>query len=332
MTAMQARVVRFATPGGPEVLKLETMALPEPAPGEVLVRHTAIGLNYQDTYHRSGFYPLPLPSGIGTEAAGVVERVGPGVADLHAGERIVYAGGTPGAYASHRAVPAARVVKIPDGISDEVAAAVMLKGMTVEYLLNRCYAVKPRQFVLFYAAAGGVGTIAGQWGRHLGATMIGVAGGAEKCRLAREHGYAEVIDRTREDVVERVKAITDGAGVPVVYDSVGKATFEASIKSLSPRGLFVPFGTTTGAPPPVEAGLLQKQGSLYFTRPTLVTYTAAREELVASAAAVFDMVMRGAISVRIGARYPLADAARAHADLEGGRTVGSSILIPGEED
>ena len=332
MTAMQARVVRFAAPGGPEVLKLETMALPEPAPGEVLVRHTTIGLNYQDTYHRSGFYPLPLPSGVGTEAAGVVERVGPGVADLQAGDRIVYAGGTPGAYASHRVVPAARVVKIPDGISDEVAAAVMLKGMTVEYLLTRCYAVKPRQFVLFYAAAGGVGTIAGQWGRHLGATMIGVAGGAEKCRLAREHGYAEVIDRTREDVVERVKAITDGAGVPVVYDSVGKATFEASIKSLAPRGLFVSFGTTTGAPPPVEAGLLQKQGSLYFTRPTLVTYTAAREELVASAAAVFDMVMRGAIAVRIGARYPLADAARAHADLEGGRTVGSSILIPREGD
>ena len=327
MMAIEARVMRFAAPGGPDVLKLETMALPEPAPGEVLVRHTAIGLNYQDVYHRSGFYPLPLPSGIGTEAAGVVERVGPGVTDLRAGDRIAYAGAV-GSYASHRVVPAARVVKIPDGISDEVAAAVMLKGMTVEYLLNRCYAVKPGQFVLFYAAAGGVGTIAGQWGRHLGATMIGVAGGAEKCRVAREHGYAEVIDRTREDVVERVKAITGGAGVPVVYDSAGKATFEASIKSLAPRGLFVSFGTTTGAPPPVEAGLLQKQGSLYFTRPTLVTYTAAREELVASAAAVFELVKQGAITVRIGARYPLADAARAHADLEAGRSVGSSILIP----
>ncbi|HEY6359883.1 MAG TPA: quinone oxidoreductase, partial [Vicinamibacterales bacterium] len=317
---MQASVVRFAAPGGPDVLKLETMAVPEPAAGEVLVRHTAIGLNYQDTYHRSGFYPLPMPSGVGTEAAGVVERVGPGVTDLRAGDRIVYAGGTPGSYASRRVVQAARVVKTPDGIADEVAAAVLLKGMTVEYLLNRCYAVKPGQFALFYAAAGGVGLIAGQWGRHLGATMIGVAGGAEKCRLAREHGYAEVIDRTREDVVERVKAITGGAGVPVVYDSVGKATFEASIKSLAPRGFFVSFGTTTGAPPPVEAGLLQKQGSLYFTRPTLVTYTAAREELVASSAAVFDMVMKGAIAVRIGARYPLADAVRAHTDLEGGRT------------
>ena len=319
--------MRFAAPGGPDVLKLETMTLPEPASGEVLVRHTAIGLNYQDVYHRTGFYPLPLPSGIGTEAAGVVERVGPGVTDLQAGDRITYAGAV-GAYASHRLVPAARVVKIPDGISDEVAAAVMLKGMTVEYLLNRCYAVKSGQPVLFYAAAGGVGMIAGQWGRHLGATMIGVAGGADKCRLAREHGYAEVIDRTREDVVERVKAITGGAGVPVVYDSVGKATFDASIKSLAPRGLFVSFGTTTGAPPPVEAGLLQKQGSLYFTRPTLVTYTASREDLVASATAVFDMVKRGTIAVRIGARYPLADAARAHADLESGKTVGSSLLIP----
>ncbi len=188
--------------------------------------------------------------------------------------------------------------------------------------------MKSGQPVLFYAAAGGVGLIAGQWGRHLGATMIGVAGGAEKCRLAREHGYAEVIDRTREDVVERVKAITGGAGVPVVYDSVGKATFDASIKSLAPRGFFVSFGTTTGAPPPVEAGLLQKQGSLYFTRPTLVTYTASRDDLVASATAVFDMVKRGTIAVRIGARYPLADAARAHADLEGGKTVGSSLLIP----
>ena len=325
---MQARVVRFAAPGGPDVLKVETVALREPAAGEVLVRHTAIGLNYQDVYHRSGFYPLPLPSGVGTEAAGVVERAGPGVTAVRAGDRIVYAGGAVGAYASHRIVEAARLVSIPDGVTDEVAAAVMLKGMTVEYLLNRCYSVKPGEFVLFYAAAGGVGLLAGQWGRHLGATMIGVAGGAGKCLLARAHGYAEVIDRTREDVVERVKAITGGAGVPVVYDSVGKATFDASIKCLAPRGLFVSFGTTTGPPPPIEAGLLQKQGSLYFTRPTLVTYTAAREELVASAAAVFDLVTRGAVTVHIGARYPLAEAARAHADLEAGRTTGSSLLVP----
>lgn len=325
---MQARVVRFAAPGGPDVLKVETVALPEPAAGEVLIRQTAIGLNYQDVYHRSGVYPLPLPSGVGTEAAGVVECAGPGVTDLNTGDRIVYAGGPVGAYASHRVVPAARLVRIPDVVTDEVVAAVMLKGMTVEYLLNRCYAVKPGEFVLFYAAAGGVGLLAGQWGRHLGATMIGVAGGAGKCRLAREHGYVEVIDRTREDVVERVKAITGGAGVPVVYDSVGKATFDVSIKCLRPRGFFVSFGATTGSPPPVEAGLLQKQGSLYFTRPTLVTYTAAREDLVASAAAVFGMVTRGVVTAHIGARYALAEAARAHADLEAGRTVGSSLLVP----
>ena len=330
--AIEARAMRFAAPGGPEVLKLETVPVAEPGSGEVLVRHTAIGLNYQDVYHRSGFYPLPMPSGIGTEAAGVVERVGPGVTDLRAGDRIVYAGGTPGAYATRRLMPAARVVKIPDGISDEVAAAVMLKGMTVEYLLNRCYPVKRGQTVLFYAAAGGVGTIAGQWGKHMGATMIGVAGGEEKCRIAREHGYADVIDRTREDIVERVKAITGGAGVPVVYDSVGKASFDASLKSLAPRGFFVSFGTTTGAPPPVEAGLLQKMGSLYFTRPTLVTYTATREDLVGSSSAVFDMLERGVITVPIKARYSLADAQKAHIDLEGSRTVGSSILIPQADD
>jgi NADPH:quinone reductase len=324
----EARAVRFAAPGGPEVMRLETVGVPDPGPGEVLVRQTAIGLNYQDVYHRSGFYPLPVPSGIGTEAAGVVERVGPDVSDLRPGDRIAYAGGAVGAYATHRVVPAARLVKIPDGISDEVAAAVMLKGMTVEYLLTRCYPVKRGQPVLFYAAAGGVGTIAGQWGKHIGATMIGVAGGADKCRIAREHGYAEVIDRTREDIVERVKAITGGAGVPVVYDSAGKATFDASLKSLAPRGFFVSFGTTTGAPPPVEAGLLQKMGSLYFTRPTLVTYTATREDLVASSAAVFDMLKRGVITVPIAARYPLADAQKAHTDLEGSRTVGSSILLP----
>jgi NADPH2:quinone reductase len=294
----------------------------------VLVRQTAIGLNYLDVYHRSGAYPLPLPSGVGSEAAGVVEEIGPGVSLVSAGDRVAYAGGPPGAYASHRNVAAKRLVVVPDGVTDELAAAVMLKGMTVEYLLNRCHAVKPGERVLFHAAAGGVGLLAGQWGRHLGATMIGVAGGADKCRLAREHGYAEVIDRTSEDVVDRIKAITDGAGVPVVYDSVGKATFDVSIASLAPRGLFVSFGTTTGAPPPVEASALQKRGSLYFTRPTLVTYTASREELVASATAVFDMVTRGVITVHIGARYALADAASAHSDLEAGRTVGSSLLVP----
>lgn len=325
---MQARAVRIAAQGGPEVLKVETVALGEPSEGEALVRQTAIGVNYLDVYHRSGFYNLQTPTGIGSEAVGVVERAGPRVADLKVGDRVAYAGGPPGSYATHRIMPAAKLVKIPDDVTDEIAAAAMLKGMTVEYLLQRCYPVKGGDHVLFYAAAGGVGLIAGQWGSHLGAKMIGVAGGADKCRLAREHGYTEVIDRTREDIVERVKAITGGAGVPVVYDSVGKATFDSSIKSLKPRGFFVSFGTTTGAPPPVEAGVLQKHGSLYFTRPTLVTYTAFREELIASATALFTMLKRGAVKVHVGARYPLEDAARAHADLEAGKTVGSSLLIP----
>jgi NADPH2:quinone reductase len=324
----QARVVRFAVPGGPEVLKLETLEIADPGPGELLVRHQAIGLNYQDTYHRSGLYPLPLPSGVGTEAAGVVEKVGPDVQDVKIGDRVAYAGGAVGAYAERRVVQAARVVKIPDGVTEEQAAAMMLKAMTAEYLLNRCYPLKAGEHALFYAASGGVGLFAGQWGKHLGARMIGVAAGADKCRLARENGYAEVIDRTKEDVVARVKAITGGAGVPVVYDSVGRATFEASLKCLKPRGFFVSFGTTTGAPPPVEAATLQKLGSLYFTRPTLVTYTATRAELVASANAVFDLVKRGVLKVNIGQRYALSDAVKAHTDLEAGRTVGSSLLIP----
>jgi NADPH2:quinone reductase len=232
-----------------------------------------------------------------------------------------------GAYATHRIVPADRAVRIPEDISDETAAAVMLKGMTVEYLLNRCHQLKAGEPALLHAAAGGIGLLAGQWGRHLGAMMIGVAGGAEKCRLAKAYGYTEVIDRTREDVIERVRTIAP-AGVSVVYDPVGKATFDVSMKCLGPRGLFVSFGTTSGPPPPVEAGLLQKLGSLYFTRPTLVTYTANRDELVASASATFDLVSRGVLEVHIGQRYPLADAARAHADLEAGRTSGSSLLIP----
>lgn len=325
---MNARAVRIAAQGSPELMKLEDVSLPNPSEGEVLIRQTMVGVNFLDVYHRSGYYPLPMPSGIGTEAAGVVEGVGPGVVDLKPGDRVGYGGGAPGSYASHRIMPAARLVKVPSGVSDETAAAVMLKGMTVEYLLQRCYPVKAGEHVLFYAAAGGVGLLAGQWGKYLGARMIGVASGPDKCRLAREHGYVEMIDRNREDVVERVKAITGGTGVPVVYDSVGKATFDSSINSLKPRGFFVSFGTTTGAPPPVEASLLQKMGSLYFTRPTLVTYTAAREDLVASAAAVFDMLSRGALNVHVGARYPLAEAARAHRDLEAGKTVGSSLLIP----
>jgi NADPH:quinone reductase len=325
---MQTNVVQMAAQGGPEVMKLQTVSMPEPSASEALVRQTVVGINYLDTYHRSGLYPLPMPSGVGSEAAGVVEGVGAGVTDLKRGDRVAYAGGPPGSYASHRVMPAARLVKIPAGVSDETAAAVMLKGMTAEYLLNRCYRLEAGQFALFYAAAGGVGLLAGQWGKHLGARMIGVASGAAKCNLAREHGYAEVIDRSREDIADRVKAITGGTGLPVVYDSVGKATFDTSLKCLRPRGYFVSFGTTTGAPPPVEAALLQKHGSLYFTRPTLVNYIATRQELVASANALFDLLQRGVVKVHIGARYPLGEASRAHTDLESGRTVGSSLLIP----
>jgi NADPH2:quinone reductase len=227
-----------------------------------------------------------------------------------------------------RNVDARHVVKLPAGVTEEQAAASLLKGMTVEYLMQRCYPVQRGQFVLFYAASGGVGLLAGQWGRDLGARMIGVAGGAEKCRLARDHGYEFVIDRTSEDIATRVREITGGVGVPVAYDSVGKATYQATLDSLAPRGFFVSFGTTTGVPPAVEAPLLQKKGSLYFTRPTLVTYTATRAELEASAQAVFDRLARGVLKLSIHQRYPLAEAARAHADLEAGRTIGSSLLVP----
>lgn len=326
--ATKARVVRFHSAGAPDVLRVEAVDVPDPGAGEALVRHRAIGLNYQDVYQRSGFYPLPLPSGVGTEAAGVVETVGAGVSDVKPGDRVAYAGGTIGAYADVRLVQADRLVKIPDGVTEEDAAALMLKGMTVEYLLNRCYPVKAGEPVLFYAASGGVGLLAGQWGKHLGAKMIGVAGGAEKCALAKENGYAEVIDRNREDIAARVKEITGGKGVAVAYDSVGKATFDATLKSLRPRGYFVSFGTTTGAPPPMEAATLQKLGSLYFTRPTLVTYTAAREELVASAGAVFDLFRRGVLKVHVGQRYRLDDAVQAHRDLEAAKTVGASLIIP----
>lgn len=325
---MKARVIRIAAQGKPEVMKLETVELAEPGAGEVLLRQTTIGLNFMDIYHRSGQYPLPLPSGVGVEAAGVVEKVGGGVQGLKAGDRVAYGASAPGAYADYRIMPAERLVKIPDGISDEAAAAVLMKGMTAEYLLGRCYALQAGQHALFLAAAGGVGLIAGQWGKALGAKMIGVAGGADKCRLASEHGYAHVIDRKREDIVARVREITGGAGVPVVYDSIGKDTFDISLKCLAPRGYFVSFGTTTGAPPPVEAATLQKMGSLYFTRPTLATYAASRKDLVASTDAVFDMVRKGALKVSIGQRYTLADVVKAHADLEAGLTKGSSIITP----
>jgi NADPH2:quinone reductase len=326
---MKYQAVRIHATGGPEVLRLEQLDLPDPGPGEVQIRHTAIGFNYQDIYTRSGLYPAPLPTGLGTEAAGVVEKVGNGVTDFKAGQRVCYASGPVlGACATQRNFPAARLLHSPTTMLDEEIAAILLKGMTVEYLLQRCYPVKAGQFALMHAAAGGVGLLAGQWGRHLGARMIGVAGGPEKVRLALANGYAHCIDRRSEDVVARVKAITGGKGVPVVYDSVGKETFDQSLNCLSPRGYFVSFGTTTGAPPPVAAATLQKAGSLYFTRPTLVTYTAAKEELRESAAAVFGLFTKGVLKVSINQRYALADIAKAHADLEAGRTTGSSVILP----
>lgn len=326
---MKIKAVRFHTAGDPHVLQLDDVDLPEPGVGEVRIRHTAIGLNYQDIYARSGQYPVATPSGLGTEAAGVVEAIGAEVTDFNAGDRVFYISGpTLGAYATHRNYPAARLLHSPDHTSDEALAGSMLKAMTVEYLIRRCYAVQAGQYVLWHAAAGGVGLLAGQWGRHLGAHMIGVVLGPEKAALARANGYEHVIDRRAENVPERVKAITGGAGVPVVYDSVGKNSFDQSLASLAPRGYFVSFGTTTGAPPPIEAATLQKLGSLYFTRPTVVTYTASTEDLRASAAAVFELRSQGALEVSIHQRYALADAARAHADLEAGRTMGSSVLLP----
>ena len=323
-----ARVVRLASQGGPESMKVEQVSLGEPGPGQVLVRQEAIGLNYIDVYFRSGAYPLPAGSGIGAEAAGVVEAVGPGVDDLKAGDRVCYGGSAPGAYADLRIMPADRLVRVPDGVSSEHAAALAMKGMTVEYLLTRCFPLQAGQSALVYAAAGGVGLIAGQWGRAIGARMIGVAAGEEKCELARRHGYDIVIDRNAEDVGERLMAETGGKGVAVAYDSVGLATFETTMGALAPRGYFVSFGATTGVAPPVPADRLQKGGSLYFTRPTLATYIASREDLVLSAERLFDLVSAGKIRSSIGRRYRLDDVVEAHRDLEAGRTVGQSLITP----
>ena len=325
---MLTRAIRISKQGPPSVMKLETVQLSEPEEGEVQVSQSAIGINFMDVYQRSGHYPLETPSGIGLEAAGVVELVGSGVKDLKEGDRVVYSGGAPGSYAEHRNVDASRIVKIPKGISDQQAAAIMLKGTTVEYLLERAYSVTSDQNVLFYAAAGGVGLIAGQWGKALGARMIGIVGGPKKCKLALANGYDAVIDRRIENVAERVMELTRGVGVPVLYDSIGKDTYEQSINCLSPRGLFVSFGTTSGKVPPVDASVLQHKGSLYFTRPTLANYCAAREDLEASAARVFEMIERGIVKVEIGQNYKLEKAVDAHSDLEGGQTFGSSILTP----
>src|SRR5690349_6241964 len=323
-----AKVIRFHERGGPEVLRLEDAEVGDPGPGQARVRHRAIGVNFIETYHRTGLYPLPLPSGLGQEGAGVVEAVGAGVTHVKAGDRVAYANGPPGSYSEARLMPAERLVIVPEGVSDEQAAAVMLKGLTVQYLIRRTYAVKAGETVLWHAAAGGVGLIACQWLRALGVRVIGTAGSDEKAALAKAHGAAEVIVYTREDFPGRVRALTNGEGVPVVYDSVGKSTFAGSLDCLKPLGLMVSFGNASGAVPPFELGVLAQKGSLYVTRPTLNTYAAKRADLEASAAELFDVIRRGAVKVEIGGRYPLADVARAHRDLEARRTTGSLVLLP----
>jgi NADPH2:quinone reductase len=326
---MRSHAIRFHETGGPEVLKWEEIEVGDPAPGEVLLRQTAVGLNFIDTYHRSGLYKVPLPSGIGSEGAGVVEKVGANVSDLRPGDRVAYATGGPlAAYSQWRTYPADRAVKLPDGISDRQGAAMMLQGMTVEYLVRRTFPVKAGQTVLLHAAAGGIGLIASQWLKHLGATVIGTAGGPEKMALAKAHGCDHVLDSHKDDIAKRVREITGGKGVPVVYDGVGKATFQASLDSLAVRGMFVSFGNASGAVPAFEPILLSAKGSLFFTRPTLMSYTITREELVASAKALFDVVLSGAVKIEINQTYPLKDAGQAHRDLEARKTTGSTIFLP----
>ncbi|WP_062789558.1 quinone oxidoreductase family protein [Aquitalea pelogenes] len=323
-----SQAIRFHQHGGPEVLQLEDVTTGQPGPGEVLLRHSAIGINFIDTYQRGGLYPVSLPSGLGSEAAGTVLAVGEGVSHVAVGDRVAYAGGPLGAYSSERLIPAAVLVKLPDHISDEVAACVMLQGMTVEYLIRRTFAVQPGMTVLWHAAAGGVGQIAVQWLHALGVNVIGTVGSAAKGELARQLGCQHVINYNQEDVVARVREITGGQGVPVVYDSVGKSTFEMSLNSLAPRGTFVSFGNASGAVPAFEPLLLSQKGSLFFTRPKLGDYVASRSELEASAQALFARIGDGSIKVTPSARYALADAGQAHRDLESRRTTGSLILLP----
>ncbi len=319
--------VRLHNTGGPEVLQLEEVELGAPEAGFVTVRNEAIGLNYIDTYHRSGLYPLPLPTGIGLEAAGTVIEVGEGV-DLNVGDRVVYCAAGFGAYSEAINLPAARLVPVPDGIDLDTAAAVALKGATTEYLLQRTFPLQADDTCLFHAAAGGVGLIFGQWANAIGATAIGTVGSAEKAELARSHGYQHVINYREEDVVARVREITDGAMVPVVYDGVGKDTFDISLDCLRPNGLMVSFGNASGSPPPLELQTLTAKGSLFITRPTLMTYVAETDDLRQSLADVFERVLAGDVKVEINQRYALADVQQAHIDLEARKTTGSTLIIP----
>lgn len=313
--------------GGPEVMRLEEADLGAPGAGEVQIEQSAIGLNFMDIYQRSGAYKMQLPSPLGLEAAGRVSAVGPDVSGFAVGDRVAY-GPVLGAYATARNAPAARVVHLPDAMSDETAAAILMKGTTVEYLLNRTFKVGPGMDVLFWAASGGVGQLAGQWGAHLGARMIGVTSGAENCKAILELGYAEAIDRKTENVAERVRELTDGKGVPVVYDSIGAASFDASIESLAQFGMLVSFGATTGEAPPVPPSLLQHKGSLYFTRPTLADYIKKREDLEHAASETFRLAAEGVLRVNINQRYKLSEVVEAHKALGSGETTGSTLLLP----
>jgi NADPH2:quinone reductase len=322
-----AKAVRYHRQGGPEVLQVDDVQVGDPGPGQVRVRHTAIGVNFVDTYQRSGLYPMQLPAVAGNEAAGVIEAVGKGVKDLKKGDRVCYTG-LPGSYCEERLVPAERMVKLPKGISEEQAASMLLKGMTVHYLIFSTYKVKKGDTVLWHAAAGGVGLIACQWLKKLGVIVIGTVGSDEKAALAKAHGCRHVINYSTENFVERVKEITKGKKLPVVYDAVGKSTWEGSLDCLQPRGLMVSFGNASGAVPPVNLGILSSKGSLYVTRPTLATYIAARADLVKRASDLFNVVKSGKVKIETTARYPLAEAANAHRDLEGRKTTGSVVLVP----
>jgi NADPH2:quinone reductase len=321
--------IRIHQTGSPSVLRWEEFEPGAPGAGEVLLRHEAVGLNFIDVYHRTGLYPLPaLPATPGMEGAGVVEALGEGVGEVAVGDRVAYAGVPPGAYAEVRCIPAHRLVHLPDAIGFEQGAAMMLQGMTARYLLHGCYPVKAGDTILVHAAAGGVGLLLCQWARHLGATVIGTLGSPEKAALAQANGCQHPILYGSEDFVARVREITAGRGVDVVYDSVGQPTFLKSLECLRPMGTMVSFGQAGGAVAPIEIGLLAQRGSLFLTRPSLMTYTARREDLLDHARDLFDVVISGAVRIHIGQRFPLAEAARAHAELEGRRTVGASILLP----
>ena len=324
------KAIRIHRLGGPEVLTWEDVDVSAPGSGQALIRQTAAGLNFIDIYFRTGLYPLAaLPAILGMEAAGVVEAVGKGVSEVNVGDRVAYCMGI-GGYAERRLVPANLLIRIPDAISDRQAAGMMLKGCTVQYLLRRTYSVSPGDTILFHAAAGGVGLIACQWAKHLGATVIGTVGSPEKADLARAHGCDYIVNYKTANFVERVKEITAGAGVPVVYDSVGKDTFMGSLDCLKPRGLMVSFGQASGAIPPFSPGVLATKGSLYLTRPTLATYTRMREELVATTNELFEVVQKGAVMIDCNQIYPLKEVAQAHRDLEARKTTGSTVLLTGE--